>query len=177
MLLRNENLFLRAIEPEDLDLLYKWENDPRLWIHGSTLAPYSKQTLREYIEESQQYDIFQSSQLRLVICLSKDNVVVGAVDIYDLDAHSKRAGIGIFIEEEYRENGYALQALELLKEYSFDFLNLHQLYAHISVNNAKSIVLFEKAGYKQAGILKDWVFTLKNYEDVVLVQLINKSDD
>ena len=42
MLLKNSQLSLRAVEPEDLEILYKWENSTELWIHGNTLAPYSK---------------------------------------------------------------------------------------------------------------------------------------
>lgn len=177
MLLQNNNIYLRAVEPEDLDYLYKWENDTNLWIHGNTLAPYSKNTLRQYIEEAQQYDIFQSNQLRLVICKKKDDAIVGAVDIYDVDVHSRRAGVGVLVDEEYREQGFAKQALELVKTYVFEFLDLHQLYAHISVNNQKSIDLFEKIGYKQAGMLKHWIHTPDGYEDVALVQLVDDSDE
>lgn len=172
MFLKNDNIYLRAVEPEDLDYLYKWENDTNLWIHGNTLAPYSRNTLRQYIEEAQQYDIFQSNQLRLVICQQTSNTIVGAVDIYDVDMHSRRAGIGVLVDEEFRKQGFAQQALALLRIYAFDFLDLHQLYAHISVNNTISIDLFEKSGYVQCGILKDWIHTPMGYENVVLVQLI-----
>lgn len=172
MLLQNNEIYLRAVEPEDLDYLYKWENDTNLWIHGNTLAPYSKNTLRQYIEEAQQYDIFESNQLRLVMCKEGGDTIVGAVDIYDVDVHSRRAGIGLLVDEEFRQQGFAQQALELVKAYAFEFLDLHQLYAHISVNNQVSIDLFKKAGYNAIGILKDWIHTPKGYNDVVLVQLI-----
>ena len=44
--LESENICLRAPEPEDLELLYEWENDSSLWIAGNTRAPYSKFQLR-----------------------------------------------------------------------------------------------------------------------------------
>ena len=40
---------LRAIEPEDLDLLYRIENDRNLWNVGTTNVPYSRYTLHDYI--------------------------------------------------------------------------------------------------------------------------------
>lgn len=49
MLLSNDRVRLRALEPEDLELLYRWENDPELWEVGNTLAPYSRYILKEYI--------------------------------------------------------------------------------------------------------------------------------
>ena len=38
---------LRAIEPEDLDLLYRIENDQTLWHLGTTNVHYSRYTLHD----------------------------------------------------------------------------------------------------------------------------------
>jgi diamine N-acetyltransferase len=173
MLLKNAEILLRAVEPEDLDTLYKWENSTALWIHGNTLAPYSKLVLRQYINDALEMDIYQSRQLRLMITLTDNNTTIGTIDLYDIDAHHRRAGIGILIDEAYRQKGYASQALLLMQEYAFNFLYLHQLYAYISVSNAKSISLFEKANYKEVGVLKDWIQRSETFEDVRLFQLLN----
>lgn len=174
MLLQNSQIKLRAVEPEDLEVLYKWENSTALWMHGNTLAPYSKLILRQYINDALEMDLFQSKQLRLMICLTdSEETTIGTIDLYDIDAHNRRAGIGILIDESYREKGYATQALELMAEYTFEFLYLHQLYAYISVSNRKSINLFKKASYTEVGILKDWVQRAESFEDVLLLQLFN----
>ena len=31
---------LRALEIEDLDMLYLWENDTSLWHYGNNIAPF-----------------------------------------------------------------------------------------------------------------------------------------
>ena len=173
MLLKNTHISLRAVEPEDLDQLYGWENSTALWDHGNTLAPYSKLVLRQYINDALEMDIFQSRQLRLMIDLNEDNITIGTIDLYEIDAHNRRAGIGILIDETYRKKGYASQALSLMADYAFNFLYLHQLYAYISVSNIKSIGLFYKAGYKEVGILKEWIQRGDKFEDVQLSQLIN----
>ncbi|MBK5721964.1 GNAT family N-acetyltransferase [Dysgonomonas sp. Marseille-P4677] len=173
MLLGNNTITLRAVEPEDLDILYSWENETTLWIHGNTLAPYSKLVLRQYINDALEMDIYQSKQLRLMIAQENQKKTVGTVDLYDIDAHNRRAGIGILIDQDYRQQGIASQALTLIKEYAFDFLYLHQLYAYISVSNLNSIKLFEKSGYKEVGILKDWLQRGDRFEDVHLLQLTN----
>lgn len=173
MLLKNSQIMLRAVEPEDLDILYKWENSTALWVHGNTLAPYSKLVLRQYINDALEMDIYQSKQLRLMICLAEDEKTIGTIDLYDIDAHNRRAGIGILIDEAHRQKRYAMQALELMAQYAFNFLFLHQLYAYISISNVNSVSLFEKAGYKEVGILKDWVQRSEAFEDVRLLQLLN----
>lgn len=173
MILNNSQIKLRAVEPEDLDILYKWENSTALWVHGNTLAPYSKLVLRQYINDALEMDIYQSKQLRLMICLNEEDITIGTVDLYDIDPHNRRAGIGILIDEEYRQKRYATLALELMAEYAFNFLFLHQLYAYISASNTKSISLFEKMGYKEVGVLKDWIQRTETFEDVRMFQLIN----
>ncbi len=173
MLLKNKDIVLRAVEPEDLEILYRWENSTVLWYHGNTLAPYSKLVLRQYINDSLEMDIYQSKQLRLMIDLVEEKATIGTIDLYDIDAHNRRAGIGILIDDDYRRRGFAKQALELMSNYAFNFLYLHQIYAYIAQSNTNSISLFEKAGYQSVGILKDWLQRGEEFEDVYLSQLLN----
>ena len=126
MILNNSQIKLRAVEPEDLDILYKWENSTALWIHGNTLAPYSKLVLRQYINDTIEMDIFQSKQLRLMICLTDNDTTIGTVDLYDIDAYHRRAGIGILIDEAHRQKQYATQALELMADYAFNCIYICQ---------------------------------------------------
>jgi len=175
MLLENDIIKLRALEPEDLDILYKWENDTRLWIHGNTLAPYSRLALRHYIAESQQQDIYQAKQIRFMIDLKLSANTIGTIDLYDFDFHSKKSGIGILIDESYRGKDYAVHGLELIKEYAFSFLQIEQLYAYIAVDNVYSIRLFEKNGYMKSGELINWICCNSVYKNVFVYQLIKES--
>lgn len=171
-LLENEMVRLRALEPEDLDALFKWENDPELWSCGSTLAPYSKFALREYISESRQ-DIFQSRQLRLMIILKENDRPVGTIDLYDFDPMNLRAGVGILLDSEYRQKGLGVQVLELIKDYAFDFMLMKQLYAYVPKENLASLKLFTRCGYKQTGRLHEWLKKPDGFDDVFFMQLIN----
>lgn len=172
MLLENDMIRLRALEPEDLPILYEWENNTALWIHGNTLTPYSKLALRQYISDTQQQDIYQAKQLRLMIDFKETGDVVGTIDLYDFDFHNSRAGIGILIADSYRNRGLASQALNLVHDYAFSFLKIHQLYAYVSVDNNYSIRLFEKQGYIQAGMLKEWIYSDSIYKDICIYQFI-----
>lgn len=172
MYLENNEIKLRALEPEDLDILYRWENDTLLWIHGNTLSPYSKLALREYITDTQQTDIYQAKQLRMMIELKSDKTVIGTIDIYDFDFHHGKAGIGILIDDPHRQKSYATSALSLIKEYAFDFLHINQLYAYIAKDNGKSLKLFENSGYIQSGLLKEWIYCSGKFKDVYIYQII-----
>ena len=169
-LLKNETISLRALEPEDLDFLYRWENDTELWQHGSTLTPYSRFTLRDYLSNALSQDIFQSRQLRLMIIEPNSQQPIGTVDLYDIHPAHLRAGIGIFLDESYRRKGFGLQALNMMHEYASRVLLLHQLYAYVPKTNLPSYQLFRKSGYEETGILKSWLKTADGYLDVYFMQ-------
>ena len=48
--MESELIRLRALEPEDVNILYKWENDTEIWKVSNTVAPFSKHMLRQFIE-------------------------------------------------------------------------------------------------------------------------------
>jgi diamine N-acetyltransferase len=170
--LESENILLRALEPEDLDVLYQWENDSELWKFGSTLTPYSKFALRDYLSNSLQ-DIFHSRQLRLMIVRKEDAKSIGTTDLYEYDPLNHRAGMGILLDAAYRRKGLGTEALRLCETYAFRFLHLKQLYAYVPASNTPSVKLFNRCGYELSGTLKSWLKTENGFEDVYFMQLVN----
>lgn len=157
--LKGESIFLRPLEPTDLDFLYTLENSESLWEVSNTTKPFSKHILKLYIDNSH-LDIYDIKQLRLVICKTEDDNAIGFIDLFDFDPKHQRVGVGIVIfAEENKRKGFALEALELTCNYAFTHLNVHQVFASITEDNKGSIKLFEKAGFQLGGIKKDWVFS------------------
>ena len=88
------NVRLRAVEPEDLDLLYGIENDTRLWNVGTTNVPYSRYTLHDYIANSAD-DIYTDRQVRLIV-ENEEGRTVGLADLVRFDPqHEKKAAMGL----------------------------------------------------------------------------------
>lgn len=172
-LLKGQLIVLRALEPEDLETLYAWENNSNVWHLSNTITPYSKHLLRDYIYNTQ-YDIFTAKQLRLMIC--KDNLPVGCIDLYDFDPYHLRAGVGILIaDEQHRGQGLAKDALQVLCHYAFVMLQLHQLYCHINADNLPSIALFTAVGFKETGNKKQWNKVPAGFVDELIFQRIAES--
>lgn len=171
-LLKNDFCQLRALEMSDVDFLYRLENDTSLWEVSQTLLPFSRYVLEQYIIEAQQ-DIYKSQQLRLAIC-SAQKQLVGCIDLYDFSPRNQRAGVGIALLPEHRKQGFALNALQLLCQYAFNFLHLHQLYAYVSQKNTASQRLFSKADFTPSGTKKDWILGAEGFEDVMIFQRIKQ---
>jgi diamine N-acetyltransferase len=171
--MKYEEISLRALEPEDLELLYGWENNETNWTISNTVTPFSKFTLKRYLENSHK-NIYETGQLRLMIEHLQDKVAIGTIDIFDFDPFHKRAGLGILIaDESYRRKGLATMSLKCIIKYCFNTLQLHQLYCNILASNCESMDLFKKLGFVQSGIKKDWIKTSEGYFDEYLFQLIN----
>jgi len=165
------NVILRPLEPEDLELLYQWENDLSIWLVSNTLIPFSKYTIEQFILNSGK-DIFETKQLRLII-ENNYGLPVGAIDLFDFDCFHQRAGVGILIyNKEDRQKGYAYDALILICHYASKILSIHQLYANISIKNQQSTALFKKAGFQPFGVKKEWIKTAEGWEDEILFQKI-----
>jgi diamine N-acetyltransferase len=161
----------RALEPEDIELLFEWENNTEIWEVSNTFEPFSKYILAKYIKESQR-DIYEAKEVRMII-ETIDGRAVGAIDLFDFDPFHFRAGVGILIHNEKdRKLGYATDSLQLLFNYAFNHLRLHQLYANISEDNLASIQLFTNNGFELCGTKKDWRNTLDGWKAELMFQKI-----
>jgi diamine N-acetyltransferase len=173
MILGNDIVRLRAVEPEDLELLYKWENEESGWRLSNTLAPYSRFVLKNYIAGSHK-SLFETGQLRLMIDIRGDQRTVGTIDLFDFDHFHLRAGVGILVADEAdRHKGYASGALNCLIKYSFETLRLHQLWCNILSDNQESIRLFRNHGFTQCAEKMEWIRYNGSFVSELMFQKIN----
>lgn len=167
-MLKSSRIRLRAVEPEDLDLMYLVENDTELWPLGQNTVPFSHFALKQYISETSN-DFFRDRQLRLVI-ETADGIGVGFLDLQNYDPLHLRAEVGIVVVPEQQRLGYATEALRLLAEYASARLNIKHLYAHVPFENTASRALFSGCGYKHTATLQDWLKTPAGWQSVCVFQ-------
>ncbi len=171
MFIKSEHIYLRALEPGDLAVLYTTENNTSVWKVSNTLTPYSKAILELYLETAHQ-DIYTTKQLRLMICESSTDKAIGTIDLFDFDPMNARVGVGVLIFEDFRNKGYASEAIDLVKDYASKTLLLNQLFCNISASNKESVSLFEKCGFEKIGTKKQWNrISINQFEDEWMYQL------
>lgn len=168
-----ENVFLRAPEPRDLDRLFAWENNTRLWHISDTVVPFTRFILAEFIKNASR-DIYETRQMRFMIVTHEAEEPVGAVDLFHFDPRHSKVAVGILIHKSFRKRGYATEALKLICQYAFETLFMHQVYCDIPAGNKESIALFKGAGFEQSGIKKDWLRKEDGWEDILFLQKINQ---
>ncbi len=160
------NIRLRALEPDDADMMYEAENDEAAWKYSDYLAPLSRELLHHY---ALTYDAepFRSGQLRLII--EKEDSPIGILDLMDISPRHLRAEIGIYLLPEFRGKGFGTEALLAAKDYCRNRLCLHQLGATIAESNTPALRSFQRAGFSISGLRPDWLRTPDGYESIHLL--------
>ncbi|MBO4905617.1 MAG: GNAT family N-acetyltransferase [Bacteroidaceae bacterium] len=151
----SSDIELRALEPDDIDLLYDVENDYNLWQHGAATVPYSRESLRQFLLNTTN-DIYSDRQVRLVAQMRVGHQPVGLVDVFDFDPKHLRAELGLLILPPHQHKGYARQAMQQLLPLVRNW-HLHQLTAVIAVSNTSALSLFRKLAFQEAAVLPDWL--------------------
>ena len=143
-----KNISLRRPKLLDLDQLFLWENNLDNSLFSDNPVFYTNDQLKDFLSSHQ--DIFLDTQIRYIIDLSGSPI--GCIDLFDYDMINSRAGVGVFIDEKFRNSGLGFKALSLLKTISLKDYLISNLYANILSTNKVSIQLFEKAGFNKNGI-------------------------
>ncbi len=166
--LRGDRVVLRAVELSDIDFMYGVENDLENWGVSGTTLPFSQYILERFVE-AQSEDLAVTKQLRLIIT-TLTGESVGTVDLFEYDTFNHRAGVGIFIVEPQRKQGYAADALRVVAAYAKRVLQLHQLWCGVEATNTASLELFKRAGYSEVGNKREWLWREGGYVDEVMLQ-------
>ena len=155
-MLKGKNIVLRPLQNSDLDFLFDIENNTGNWQFGSEQKQYNKQELLDYIANAKT-DITVAKQYRFVIDLN--STPIGFIDLFDYTTDS--AGVGVIITKDYRNKGFAKEALNLLADYAFVILDITQLYCSITKDNLGSIKLFTSCGFEPRKEKKDLQYFVK----------------
>src|SRR5574344_772934 len=173
LLLSMKQVTLRALEPEDIDYIFRWENDSKVWEWSIAHTPFSRHALTQYILDCSQVDIYTSKQLRLVAealdTSSQSKQAVGCIDLYDFDPFHRRANMGILIDCRCRHHGYGAAMLSEFLDFCHHNLQLHQLYCEIAETNTDCLQLFEHHGFERQGMLRDWIFSHDSWTNAVML--------
>ena len=161
-----DNLILRTPLLSDFDDLLSWENDLKNNQYTDVPVFYTPSQIEDFLNSD--HDLLLQNQIRYIIEFNSS--AVGCIDLYDYDVVNSRAGVGIYVDSNFRNKGIASKSLELLKSISIEKYLIANLYADIMSGNKSSIKIFEKANFIKNGIKSNWIRTENSFEDVLFYQ-------
>lgn len=167
-----ERIVLRALKPEDNDMLLELINDPETEaLIGGKTWPISMQHQVKWLSEQES----NTAIFRCAIAERKSDNALGTIILNEIDYQNGTAQIHIKLAKKsgVRGNGYGTEALKVAVKYAFEEMRLHCIYANILSYNSVSQHLFEKCGFKREGILRDRAYKGGSYMDVYSYSILS----
>jgi diamine N-acetyltransferase len=175
--MQNAKIYFRAFEPDDYLKINLWRRDEEMFrLAGGNRYFVSSERDRQWVLDK---ILNNQTEIYLAICLVESDLMIGYVSLADIDYRNSRAEwTGIVIgEKEYRGQGYASQAIYLLLEYAFDELGLHRVSGTWIPENKVSLFVARMMGFRQEGVLRDYVFKGGKRHDLVIMSTLKSEFD
>jgi len=169
-MLHSSRLVLRALEPTDLNTTYLgWLNDPEVNRYLETrFLPQTLEALHAYWQAHRD----DPASPWFAICLTDDGRHIGNIKLGPIHWLHRRADLSLFIgNRTYWGQGYATEAISLMRDWAFAELDLQKLNAGICAGNTGSRRAFEKCGFNLEGTLRQEVVSAGQRLDVWLFGL------
>ena len=163
-----ENIYLSPANPEDFEIFTIWLNDFETTDYiGRSPIITSFSSEKEFLEKTKNEECFFS-----IVDLKEDKLI-GSISLNGIDHISRTATLGIFIgDRDYRSKGYGTEAIKLLLDYGFSYLNLNNIDLHVFSFNERAIKCYEKCGFKVYGKRTNAKFVDGKYYDIISMEVL-----
>lgn len=171
---KGENVYLSAVEREDLKTLMKWRN---------------REDFRKYFREYREinYDMQEKwyrnrvmedpSTIMFAVRRSADDELLGCCGLCYINWVHRHADLSLYIgfrEVYIDEEGYARESCELLLNYGFNRLGLNKLWTEIYEFDAGKKKLYDGLGFQVDGILRQHYFYDGRWWNSLILSLLEE---
>jgi RimJ/RimL family protein N-acetyltransferase len=158
------------MEPADLERDFTWINDREVTRFLAARYPISKAQEERWLDGLPPNDF--ANGLRLAI-ETKDGVHIGNLDLHQLSAEDRKAGLGIMIgDKDYWSNGYGSDAIITLLRFAFDEMNLNRVWLHVYDFNDRAQACYQKCGFQVEGRLRQHSFREGRHFDTIVMGVL-----
>ena len=161
---------LRAREPGDEPLLYRWFNDREVTQHLTIRYPLSHRQEAEFIER---VSAPSYAHVSFAVETLAEGKLIGGCGLEDVSPENRAAELGIAIgDKEHWDGGYGTDTMRTLCRFGFEMMNLHRIELKVYAANERAIHVYEKVGFRLEGRLRDAVYKFGDYQDVIVMGLL-----
>ena len=163
-----ERIYLSPLCIEDAEQFTEWLNDFEVTDYtGRSGQIMTLEGERKFLEENANAEATFS-----IITLDGDKLI-GNVGLARLHQTHRTATLGIFIgDKEFLNEGYGTEAIRLLLDYGFNYMNLHSINLNLMSFNIRAQKCYEKCGFKETGRIRESRFINGRYYDVITMDIL-----
>lgn len=163
-----KRIYLSPRNSEDVEKFTNWLNDFEITDYlGRSGNIVTLDAERKYLEEN------VNSQATFVIVTLADDKMIGTVSLERIKTGHQSAILGIFIgDKDYLNDGYGTEAIKLILDYGFNYLNLHSISLHVLSCNIRAIKCYEKCGFKKTGKIRENKYINGKYYNTICMDIL-----
>jgi len=168
-----DRIYLSPRNSEDVEIFVKWLNDFQVTDYtGRSSKIVTIEGERKYLEDH------SNGEADFVIVTLEDDKMIGTVGLEKIDKTNQIATLGIMIgEAEYQNKGYGTEAIRMLLEYGFRYLNLNNIQLSVFEFNPRAIACYKKCGFKETGRRRKSNFINGKYYDSIYMDILREEFD
>ena len=169
--LTGDNIYLSPISVDDVEEYAEMVND----IKVSVGLGYLSYTNIIDFESEKEFLISVKKEKRFAVRLLENDELLGNVGFKSVGEIHRTAEMGIMLgNPKYQRKGYGMEAINLLLDYGFSFLNLRNISLNVFEYNEVAYNLYKKIGFKEAGRLRKAVEILGKTYDVIIMDMLKE---
>lgn len=141
----------RPLQMSDVNVLYRWVNDPEL-------RPYLSRSFTVSMAEEEEWikNLDKRKEHNQVWMIEVNETPIGTMGLHSINWQDRTATTGaMFGEKSFHNRGIGQQVKMMLLKHAFDRLNLRQIYSEVIGYNERSRRYSEKCGYHWVATIPD----------------------
>lgn len=164
-----DRIYLSPRNSEDVEIYTKWLNDFQVTDYtGRSGTIMTLEGEKQYLAQAEKQDARQFA----IVTLDKDEVI-GTVSLEKIDYINRSATLGIFIgNTDYHSKGYGTEAVNLILDYGFNYINLNVIQLDVFSFNERAIKCYQKCGFQEMGRRRKSKFVNGKYYDIIQMDIL-----
>ena len=166
-----DRVYLRPYEKEDLRHLRAWANDPETRGLIGEVRPTSEVEAERWFQRVQD----DRDRIWFAVVLKQDDRVIGEAGLLRMFPPWRTTDLTMIIgEKEARGKGYGSEAIHLLLDYAFGYLNFHRVAIGVVGFNERALKFYERIGFSREGVQRDGYYHNHAYHDFIMMSILEE---
>jgi RimJ/RimL family protein N-acetyltransferase len=169
--LRTRRLVLRPLRADDAPGMYAIYSDPQTMRYWSARVIENLEAAASMLGDDLRLQLDGTAAFWAVV-LPQTGRVIGKFSLFRISPENRRAEIGYVLNRQFWGKGYGTELLRTMIDTAFDAYELHRLEADIDPDNAASLALLKKFGFREEGRFRERWLMGAEWRDSIMMALL-----